>query len=164
MKIRTILITIILFTTVFNIIPAENTNKTIYVDDDGGADYTKIQDAIDNASDGDTIFVYNGYYQEYLYINKSVSLKGENTQTTTIDGGGEYGVVYVSTSTFSISGFTIQNSGKCYENYGGVMADTNHITIENNYFIDNWFSGIFLFNSKNRMDRRCYNFTKLFYR
>ena len=39
-------------------------NKTIYVDDDGGADYTKIQDAIDNASDGDTIFVYEGLYFE----------------------------------------------------------------------------------------------------
>jgi hypothetical protein len=32
-------------------------NRTIYVDDDGGADYTNIQDAIDNASEGDTIFV-----------------------------------------------------------------------------------------------------------
>ncbi|MFE3846275.1 hypothetical protein ACFL1L_05415, partial [Thermoplasmatota archaeon] len=35
-------------------------NNIIYVDDDGDADYTRIQDAIDNASDGYTIFVYNG--------------------------------------------------------------------------------------------------------
>ena len=29
-------------------------NNTIYVDDDGGKDYTVIQDAIDNSSDGNT--------------------------------------------------------------------------------------------------------------
>jgi len=33
---------------------------TIYVDDDGGADYTSIQDAIDAASEGDTVYVYSG--------------------------------------------------------------------------------------------------------
>ncbi len=29
--------------------------RTITVDDDGGADYEKIQDAIDNATNGDTV-------------------------------------------------------------------------------------------------------------
>lgn len=40
-------------------------DKTIYVDDDGNADYTNIQDAIDNANDVDTIFVYNGTYTKH---------------------------------------------------------------------------------------------------
>ena len=35
---------------------------TIYVDDDGGADYTTIQAAIDAANSGDTVYVYSGIY------------------------------------------------------------------------------------------------------
>jgi nitrous oxidase accessory protein len=50
--------------------------KTIYVDDDGGADYTRIQDAIDNASDGDTVYVYSGEYIENIKVNKRLSLFG----------------------------------------------------------------------------------------
>ena len=34
-----------------------------YVGGSGPGNYTDIQDAIDNASDGDTVFVYNGTYQ-----------------------------------------------------------------------------------------------------
>ena len=46
------------------------------VDDDGGADFTKIQDAVDAASDGDTIIVYNGTYYENVNINKQLTLEG----------------------------------------------------------------------------------------
>ena len=41
-------------------------NDILYVDDDGGADYTNIQDAIDNSNLGYTIFVYSGFYHENL--------------------------------------------------------------------------------------------------
>jgi len=37
----------------------ENGN-TLYVGGSGPNNYTKIQDAIDNASNGDTVFVYSG--------------------------------------------------------------------------------------------------------
>ena len=47
--------------------------NTIYVDDDGGADYANIQDAVDAASDGDTIFVFNGtvgcFFVKNLFID-----------------------------------------------------------------------------------------------
>lgn len=36
--------------------------RTWYVDDDGGADFSKIQDAINNANQGDTIIVRVGTY------------------------------------------------------------------------------------------------------
>lgn len=38
--------------------------KIIYVDDDGGGDFTSIQDAIDAASKGDIIKIYSGLYKE----------------------------------------------------------------------------------------------------
>jgi len=63
-----------------------SSNDFIYVDDDGTADYTKIQDAIDNASDFDTIFVFSGTYYETLIINKSINLLGEDRENTIIDG------------------------------------------------------------------------------
>ena len=50
--------------------------KTISVDDDGGADYIKIQDAIDNATGDDTIRVHEGIYTESIEINNSIKLIG----------------------------------------------------------------------------------------
>jgi hypothetical protein len=35
--------------------------KTWYVDDDGGVDFTGIQDAVNNATTGDTIIVSDNY-------------------------------------------------------------------------------------------------------
>ena len=44
----------------------------LYVGGNGPNNYTKIQDAIDDASNGDTIFVYNGTYYENVIINKII--------------------------------------------------------------------------------------------
>lgn len=57
--------------------------NTITVDDDGGKDYKTIQEAIDNASIEDTIFVYNGTYKENVIINKTITLRGEDKYNTT---------------------------------------------------------------------------------
>ena len=44
--------------------------KTLYVGGSGPGNYTRIQDAINDSSDGDTVYVYNGTYSGHLFINK----------------------------------------------------------------------------------------------
>ena len=46
------------------------------MDDDSGADFIKIQDAISAASDGDTILVFPGIYAENVVVDKSLTLIG----------------------------------------------------------------------------------------
>ena len=50
------------------------------VDVNGSGNFTKIQDAIDNASDGDVILVYNGTYYENISINKCLTIIGNTTE------------------------------------------------------------------------------------
>jgi len=84
---------------------------TLYVGGSGPGNYSKIQDAIDDASDGDTVFVYNGTYYENLIVNKTVYLTGEDRNSTIIDGNEGGDVVYISADWVNISGLTIRNSG-----------------------------------------------------
>jgi parallel beta-helix repeat protein len=113
--------------------------KTIYVDDDGGADYTRIQDAIDAAEEGDTVFVYSGTYYENIDIGKSISLMGENKETTIIDGDQKGIVVNISSNGITINGFTIKNS---YKWSCGIFVEgsnnnliSDNVISENNYGI-----------------------------
>ena len=115
----------------------------ITVDDSGGADYTKIQDAIANASSGYTIKVFSGTYNEHVATNKSLKLIGEDKETTIIDGGGSGQCIYVVADNVKISGFTIQNGAD-----GVYVAYSNGCTIANNIISDN-YDGIYLSNSNN---------------
>ena len=71
--------------------------KTLYVGGSGEGNYTKIQDAIDDASDGDTVFVYDDSspYYENVIVDKSINLIGEDKETTVVDGGRIGSVVIV---------------------------------------------------------------------
>lgn len=74
-------------------------------------DFPTIQAAINNASDGDTVFVYNGTYFEDVVVNKTIMLIGEDRNTTIIDGDGNSFAIHVASNNVSISGFTVRNSG-----------------------------------------------------
>ena len=124
---------------------------TWYVDDDTslGGDgsiehpFTIIQDAIDNATDGDTIRVFEGIYQENVIVNKSVSLIGNNSELTTIDGDGN-NVVTIIADWVNVSSISAINSGL----WGGIRIESNNNSIENNTCSNNRF-GIDLRYSEN---------------
>lgn len=87
--------------------------NTIYVDDDGGADYTKIQDAINAASENDTIYVYSGIYNENIVIGKNIKLIGAGIGSATINGNGAH-TIKINQNNVQISNFTITNTGETY--------------------------------------------------
>jgi len=108
-----------------------NRGKTLYVGGDGEGNYSKIQDAIDNASDGDTVFVYDDSspYYESVDVYKSINLTGEDRDRTFIDGGYSGDVVSISVDWVYISGFTIQNSGLVWDDAGvDILSNYNTIT------------------------------------
>jgi parallel beta-helix repeat protein len=111
--------------------------KTLYVGGSGPGNYSKIQDAIDNASNGDRIFVYNGTYDENLRVNKSIHVIGEDKNTTIIDGGRRDNVVDIIANEVTIIGFTIQNSARRDFGVGGIRIDTSYNTIIDNIVQDN---------------------------
>ena len=95
-------------------------NKTLYVDDDGDSDYTTIQEAVDNCIDGDTIFVYSGTYNENLTITKSISIIGENKNTTIIsypdyDSSTQFNIIEIVGDNSRIENFKIK--ARCYSAY-----------------------------------------------
>lgn len=78
----------------------------LYVPDN----FPTIQAAINYAEEGDLVFVRSGTYYEHLVVNKTLTLFGEDRNTTIVDG--EYlfpSVVNVTANNVKISGFTIQH-------------------------------------------------------
>ena len=127
---------------VFSPIFVSDTNDVykFYVNDDyhgnisgwGVDHFATIQDAIDNAIGGDTIFVYDGTYYENIEVNKTIILIGEGINTTIIDGVDIYGyVVEINNVNFvNISGFTIRGE------YGGVhINNSDHNVLSYNMII-----------------------------
>jgi parallel beta-helix repeat protein len=120
--------------------PLLSIGSTLYVGGNGSGNYSKIQDAIDNASDGDRIFVYSGFYYENVVLNKSITLIGEDREKTVIDGCGEFYVVHIISDNVTVENFYITNSTIYGTNSGiKIYGERKNITIYNNIIIDNFF-------------------------
>jgi len=116
----------------------------LYVGGNGEGNYSSIQDAIDNASDGNTVFVFDDSspYNENINIDKSINLIGEDKNSTIIDGSGKKEVIYLSANNIEILGFTIRKSSD--DNAAiFVYEDGNSIKISDNIIEENYI-GIFL--------------------
>ena len=117
----------------------KSSGNTWTVDDDGPADFDKIQDAIDVVSSGDVILVYPGLYIENLFIRKSLTIKSSNgPELTTIlphISTSDIIKVYGGNNVF-IEGFTLADSHG--QNRNAIyVVNSEFIYISNNKIINN---------------------------
>ncbi|UCF11608.1 MAG: right-handed parallel beta-helix repeat-containing protein [Thermoplasmatales archaeon] len=126
-----------------------NEESILYVSSSGDENFSTIQDGIDTAHSGDTIFVYNGTYFENIVIDKKISLLGENINTTIIDGRGSGNVIKINVDHVTIQGFTIRHSGLIFPN-AGINCSSNYNIITENLIINNFY-GITLYHSLNNI-------------
>ena len=141
--------------------------KTLFVGGVNEGNYSKIQDAIDNSTDNDTVFIFNGHYKESIIINKSLNLKGENKESVIINNFQQIYSIYIQSPRVNISNINIQESqigiyisnlGEGYVNISDNIFTKNneairiynssYIKITNNLIVNNSEFGIVL--SENR--------------
>jgi len=124
--------------------------NTLYVGGTGPGNYSRIQDAIEDASNGDMIYVYNGTYYENVVVDKPIELIAEDKDTTIIDGSGSDSVIKIITGGATVSGFTIQNS-KNSSTAAGVYINSDGNAITGNIIARNKGSGIYITSSSNNV-------------
>jgi hypothetical protein len=107
------------------------TARTVYVDNDGPADFNNIQAAIIDSNDGDTVIVHPGLYLENInFMGKNITLTGadpdnpDSVASTVLDARGQGSVVTFhgdENSTCVLKGFTISGGGIGYG--GGICGN-----------------------------------------
>lgn len=135
---------------IVEIVPRVEAPTTHYVGGQNPGNYSKIQWAIDNASDGDTVFVYNGTYYENIIVNKTINLTGKDKETTIIDGGGNGNVTLITVDHVNMTGFTVKGSGGEYINGGIKLDNVRNCKIVNNTVSNNHI-GIYLKSADNNL-------------
>lgn len=70
-------------------------------------DFPTINQAIQNAIDGDTVLVRQGIYNETIVIDKAITLKGEDTNSTIINGNKAGTVIQITHGNVTVTGLTI---------------------------------------------------------
>ena len=135
--------------TLTNVLPTAGVAQTdIITVCSSGCDYTSIQEAIDNANDGDTIEVHSGTYYENVRVNKELTIISESgnpddTIVQAADPGDE--VFYVISDNVTINGFKV--TGATYSlTFAIDLHNVRNCSILNNKILDNWL-GIWFYGS-----------------
>lgn len=114
-----------------------------------------IQETINAATSGDTIYISSGVYFEHIIVNKSISIVGEGWKNTTINGNRNGTIVEILSDNVSLCGFTLCDAERAIVltnvknceirknrivnislTYGIAIHANNceNITVEENYF------------------------------
>jgi parallel beta-helix repeat protein len=108
-------------------------SSTIYVPDI----YDTIQKAVNAANPGDTIIVRPGIYSENVFLNKTLTLIGEDRNATIMDGNSSRNVIHILSPNVAIINFTVQNSGNNLDDSGILLFGAVNTTIRNNIIKNN---------------------------
>ncbi len=105
--------------------------KIIFVDDDFTNDpanhkWNSIQAAIDDAEEGDIIFIFAGMYEENIFVDKGIKIIGENAESVIIDGNERLYAFNIIANNVFIENLTIINGLEA-----GIFTDCNNVSIKN---------------------------------
>lgn len=109
------------------------------------ADYSRIQQAIDNCSQGDTIEVQSGVYRENLHISKTLALQGIDSGKglPVVDAGGSGSVISITSNDSIVKGFNITGSGGCGCGNAGIKVTSSNNIVQGNIIYKNKY-GIYI--------------------
>jgi len=119
-----------------NVALTNSTNgNVLYVGGSGPNNYTSIQSAINDASNGYAIYVYPGNYNESIVMNKSISLVGieQNGEKPVIDGGGRSFAINITADGCVLKQFKIIN----YENQTWEVRKFTLLVLSDGNLIEN---------------------------
>lgn len=127
----------------------------LYVDDDGPADFSSIQAAVDAASPNATIIVRNGTYMENVDVDRTVTILSEaGPEYTKVKAANpKDSVFYVTADEVNISGFSVSGGSELvfsssYPTSGIFLYDVRDCNISGNVLSDNC-CGILMFSLGN---------------
>jgi len=120
--------------------------------------FTKIQDAIDNASSGDTLRIWAGTYNENIVLNKTLKLIGNGSESSIIDAVTWKNTVVINADNcklidLAITGGELQPDVDCICGSNGIRILSDYNVIQNCNISDN-HNGIY-FNGKNNKFLNC---------
>lgn len=126
----------VMFTSGFEIQPINAAPRTIIVP----THYPTISEAVSFAQDGDIVYVLNGTYKEdYIYVDKSIKLLGENKYSTIIEGSVLLLGNGIELEHFNITRVFPQYSG----GYAVLLHRATNVIIEDNIIQCNSGAGIY---------------------
>ena len=113
--------------------------KTIVVAKDGTGDHSTIQAGVDAASSGDIVRVYDGVYKESVNIGAPITLIGNGTSRSVLDGDGTLDhqhLFRVMSNNVNITGFEFRE-GSPHHEFAGVGIYASDVNVYRNHFYDN---------------------------
>ena len=111
----------------------------IVVDDDwGGADFSKVQDALNSSLDGDSIRVHEGAYPESITILRQVEIVGNGSSLTIVNGSVVTDVVTIVADQVIIADIGIETQMMRFEG-SGIVLDNLTITKESPLLASRFF-------------------------
>jgi parallel beta-helix repeat protein len=123
--------------------------KEITVGSEIGADFTSIQDAIYdvNTSNDDIIIVNSGTYYENVTVNKTLTLRGNDTGSglPVVDAMQNNYTIILTANSITLEGFIVTNAS----NDAGIRVTSDNNKILNNYILSNNGYGIKILSSDN---------------
>ncbi|MCU0851553.1 MAG: PKD domain-containing protein [Candidatus Thermoplasmatota archaeon] len=137
--------------------------REIYVDDsfsyprDGSAEHPlrTITEAINLATDGDTVYVFSGNYNETIVINKRISLIGGiDDQPSNLSRYAEHKyLIEITTDFVTIENFVIKDPNRFISSQNGALIHitSNNVVIQKNNISDCSLWGVYLDSSDDNM-------------